>query len=67
MGIIFTTKHMIWKMQQCVHIYSQIIHYHPGNVSCDVVPDVHMLIFLTKKQMINILTLVLQLLFTFII
>ena len=67
MGIIFTPKHLIWQRQQCVHIHSNIMHYHTGNVSCNVVPNVQALIFLTKKQIINIPTLVHQLFFTFII
>ena len=67
MGVIFTPKHMIWQRQQCVNIHSQIIHYHTGNVYCDVVPNVEALIFLTKKQVISILTPVLHFVFTFII
>ena len=45
---IYDKAHM-WKMQQCVHIHSQIVHYHTGNGYCDVVPNVQVLIFLTKK------------------
>ena len=67
MGVIFTPKHMIWQRQQCVHIHSKIMHYHTGNVSCDVVTNVQAQIFLIKKQMINITTLVHQFVFTFII
>ena len=33
-------KHLTRKRKQCVHIQSQIMHYHTENVSCDVVPDV---------------------------
>ena len=40
MDVIFKPKHLIWKRQQCVHIHSQIMHYHTGNVYCDVVPNV---------------------------
>ena len=43
------------------------MHYHTGNVYCYVVPNVNVLIFLTKKQIINIPTLVLQFDFKFII
>ena len=52
---------------KCVRIQIQIMHYHNGNLSCNVVPNDQSLIFLTKKRMINILTLVLQFVFTFII
>ena len=57
MGVIFIPKHMIWQRRQCVHIHSQIMHYPTVNLSCDVVPNVQKLIFLTKKNMINMLTL----------
>ena len=67
MGVIFTPKHMIWKRKQCVRIPSQIMHDHTGNGSCDVVPNFQVLIFLTKKQMINISELVHPFIFTFII
>ena len=49
MVIIFTPKHMICQRQQCVHIHSHIIHFHTGNISCNVVPNVQALIFLTQK------------------
>ena len=67
MRVIFAPKHMVWQRQQFVRIHSQIMHYHTGNISCDVVSNVQVLIFLNKKQMINILTLVLQFDFTCII
>ena len=67
MGVILTPKHLICKVQQYVRIHSQILHYHTGNVSFNVVPNVHGLVFLTKKQIINIPTLVLQFDFIFII
>ena len=67
MGIIFISKHLIWQRQKCVNIHSHIMHYHTRNVYFDVVPNVHVLILLTKKQMINVPTLVLQFDFTFII
>ena len=66
-GIIFEPKHLIWQRQKCVHIHSHIMHHHTGNLYCDVVPNVHVLIFLTKKHMINIPTLDLEFVFTFII
>ena len=67
MGVIFTPKHMIRKRKKLVHIHIQIMYYHTRNVSCDVVPNVPVLIFLTNKNMINITTLVHQSIFTFII
>ena len=67
MGVIFMPNYLIWQGQQYVHIHSQIMHYHTGNVYCDVVTNFQVLIFLTKKQMINILTLDLQFDFTSII
>ena len=39
------------------------MHYHTGNVSYDVVTNFQALIFLTKKKMINIPTLVHQFVF----
>ena len=67
MGVIFMTNNPIWQSKQCVHIHSMIMHYHTGNLYCDVFPNAQMLIFLTKKQMINIPTLDLQFDFTSII
>ena len=67
MGVIFTPKHLIWQSLKCVHMHSQIMHYHIGNVVCDVVLNVQVLILLNKKHMINIPTLVLQLFFKLII
>ena len=67
MGIIFTPTHMTRQRQQCVRIHSQVMHYQTGNVSWDVVPNFQVLIFLTKKHMINILERDLQFYFTCII
>ena len=67
MGVIFMPKNMTWQMQQCVNTHSQIMCYHIGNMNCDVVPNVQVLIFLIRKQMISILTPVHKLVFTFII
>ena len=67
MGVIFKPKHMIWQRQQCVHTHSQIMRYHTGNVYCYVLPNFQALILLTRKQMINIPTLLNQFIFTFII
>ena len=67
MGVIFTPKNIKWKRQQCVHTHSHIMHYHTGNVYCDVVPNIQALIFLTRKQILSIPTLVLQLVFKLII
>ena len=50
MEVIFIPKHPIWKMQQCAHILSLIMHFHTGNVYYGDVSTVHVLIFLTKKQ-----------------
>ena len=66
-GVIFRTNNLIWHRQKCVRIYIQIMYYHIGNVSYDVVPNSQSLIFLTKKHMINIPTLVHQFVFAFII
>ena len=51
----------------CMNTHSHIMRYNTGNVYCDVVPNVQSLIFLTRKQIISILTPVLQFVFTFII
>ena len=67
MGVIFIPKHLILKGGKSLHIHSHIMHYHTGNLYCNFVLNVHVVIFLTKKQMINILTLVLQFYFTFIV
>ena len=60
MGVIFMPNHIIWQRLKCVHIHSQIMHYHTGNVYCNVVPNVHVLILLTKKQIVSIPTQSLQ-------
>ena len=67
MGVIFTPKHLIWQSRKCVRIHTQIMHYHTGNLACDVVPNVQALILMAKKHMINIPTLVHQSVITFII
>ena len=67
MGVIFMKKHLIWKKRKCVHIHSQTIDYHTGKVHYNFVPNVHVLIFLNKKEIINIPTQVLQINFTFIV
>ena len=67
MGVIFTPNNLIRKRQQYVLIHNQIMHYQTRNVSCNVVPNVQLLIFMNKKEIINITTLVLQLYLTFII
>ena len=67
MGVIFTPKHMTQKSQQCVHTNSQIMRYDTRNMYYDVVTNVQVLILLTRKNMISIPSLVLQLVFTFII
>ena len=67
MVVIFTPKRLIRKRLQCVSIHSHIMHYQNVSVSCNAVPNFQALIFLTKKQMINISIIVHQLVFTFII
>ena len=67
MGVIFIPKHMTWKRQQYMHTRIQIMRQHTGNGYCGVVPNVLALIFLTRKQMIRILTPGLQFIFMFII
>ena len=39
-GVIFTPNNLIWQRIQCVHIHSQIMHYHTVNFYCNVVPNV---------------------------
>ena len=67
MGVIFMPNHLIWQRQKCVHIHRHIMHQHTGNVHCNVLPNVHVLIFLTKKQVISIPKKPLQFVFIFII
>ena len=67
MGVIFTPKHIKCQRQKCVHIHSQIMRYHTGNLYLDVVPNVQALIFQTNKYMISIPAQVIPLVFTFII
>ena len=67
MGVIFMPKHITWQRQKYVHTHSYIMRYYTVNEYCDVVPNVKALIFLTRKQMISILTPVLQFVFTCII
>ena len=67
MGVIFMPKDMTWQRQQGVHTHSHIMCYHNVNVYGDVVPNFQALIFLTRKQMIGILTPALHFIFAFII
>ena len=67
MGVILMPKHITWQRQQCVLTNSLIMRYHTGNVYWDVLPNVLVLIFLTRKQMISIPTPVLHFVFTFMI
>ena len=62
-GRQFMPKHMTWQRQQFVKTHSQIIHYHTGNVYCDIVPNFLALILLTRKHMISIPTPFLQISF----
>ena len=66
MGVIFMPKHLIWKMQQCALILIRMMHFHTRNVYYGYVPTVHVLIFLTKKQIKNTKKQHPQLGFTFI-
>ena len=50
MGVIFMSKHLKWKMLQCAHILSMNMHFHTVNVYCGDVMNVHISIFLAKKQ-----------------
>ena len=50
MEVICMPKHQIWQLLQCAHILSLSIHFHTGNVYCDAVLTVLVLIFLTKKK-----------------
>ena len=49
MDVMFNPKHLIWQIQQCVHIYINIMHYYTGNVYLNVVPNVHELILMNNK------------------
>ena len=51
MGVIFIPNNLIWKIQQCALIHILIMHFHTGNVYCNAVPIVLVLIFLTNKQL----------------
>ena len=66
MGVIFMPKYQIWKMRQCALILVLIIHSHTENVDCGAVLTVHVLIFLTMKQIKNMKKQHPQLGFTFI-
>ena len=66
MDVIFMPKHLICKRLLCAHIFSMIMHFHTGNVYCGAVPNIHVSIFLTKKQIIRIQTQHPQYGFTFI-
>ena len=50
MGVIFMPNNLIWKILQCALILIRIMNFHTGNVYCGDVPTIHVLIFLTKKQ-----------------
>ena len=50
MSIIFMRNNLIWQRLQCAHILIMIMHFHTGNFYCGVVLNVHILIFLTNKQ-----------------
>ena len=56
MDVKFVPKHLIWKWLKCVHILIMIIHFYTGNLYHDAVLNVHVLIFMTKKQIISIQT-----------
>ena len=66
MSVIFMPKHLLWKMQQRALILIRIMHFHTGNMYYGAVPTVHVLIFLTKKQIKNTKKQHPQLGFTFI-
>ena len=54
MGVIFMSNHMIWLRLQCAHIHSLTMHLHTENVYFGVVMNIHVSIFLTKKEIISI-------------
>ena len=58
-------KHQLWQILQCAHILSLSIHCHTGNVYYGDVLTVLVSIFLTKKQLKNMMKLHPQLGFTF--
>ena len=66
MDVIFMPKHLIRKRLQCVQILSLIMHFHNGNMYFNDEINVHVSIFLTKKQTISIKTQHPQYDFTFI-
>ena len=59
-------KHMIWQRLKFTHILSLIMHFHTGDVYWGAVTNVHVSIFLTKKQIISIQKQQPELGFTFI-
>ena len=59
-------NNMIWQRLQYAHILNLIINYHTGNMYNGDVPNFHVSILLTKKQIISIKKQHLQLGFTFI-
>ena len=63
MFFLFTPKYIIWQRQQCVYTHSHIMSYHTINLYFNIVPNVQALISLTRKQIISILTPVLQFIF----
>ena len=65
MEVIFMPKHQIWQMLQCAHILSLIMLFHTGNVYFSAVLNVLVSIFLTKKQLKNMIKQHSQLGFTF--
>ena len=66
MNVILITNNLIWQRLKCVYILSLIMQYHTINVHCNTVLTIHVSIFLTKKQIINIQTQHPQYGFTFI-
>ena len=66
MEVIFMPQHQIWKMLQCAHILSLIMHFHTVNMYCGAVLNFHTSIFLIKKQIKNMKKQHSQLGFTFI-
>ena len=50
MGVIFMPNNLILQRLQFAHILSLIMHFKTGHVYCGVVLNVHISIFLTKKQ-----------------
>ena len=66
MVFIYIKQHLIWKRQQCVHIYHHIMHYYTGNMCCVLVLTPHVLISQANNHISIIKAHVLRYVFMFI-